>query len=67
MAIKLGEFVLIIGDMHIPQRSVDIPDKFKELLLPNKLQYVLSPGNIGSREVNSIINKEYNNIDIRVA
>ena len=53
--------------MHIPQRSVDIPDKFKELLLPNKLQYVLSPGNIGSREVNSIINKEYNNIDIRVA
>jgi len=43
--------VLIIGDLHIPQRSVDIPDKFKELLLPNKLQYVLSPGNIGSREV----------------
>ena len=50
MAIKLGEFVLIIGDLHIPQRAVDIPDKFKELLLPNKLQYVLSPGNIGSRE-----------------
>jgi vacuolar protein sorting-associated protein 29 len=42
---------LIIGDLHIPQRAVDIPDKFKELLLPNKLQYVLSPGNIGSREV----------------
>ena len=50
MAIKLGEFVLIIGDVHIPQRAVDIPEKFKELLLPNKLQYVLSPGNIGSRE-----------------
>jgi len=45
------QFVLIIGDLHIPQRAVDIPDKFKELLLPNKLQYVLSPGNIGSREV----------------
>ena len=56
MAIKLGEFVLIIGDMHIPQRAVDIPDKFKELLLPNKLQYVLSPGNIGSREVKILFN-----------
>ena len=63
MAIKLGEFVLIIGDMHIPQRAVDIPDKFKELLLPNKLQYVLSPGNIGSREVKILFNfiiKHYN-------
>lgn len=46
--------MLIIGDLHIPQRSVDVPDKFKELLLPNKLQYVLSPGNIGSREVRNI-------------
>ena len=48
---QLGEFVLIIGDLHIPQRAIDIPDKFKELLLPNKMQYVLSPGNIGSREM----------------
>jgi hypothetical protein len=31
----------------------DIPDKFKELLLPNKMQYVLSPGNVGSREVST--------------
>ena len=43
--------MLIIGDIHIPQRAVDIPEKFKELLLPNKLQYVLSTGNVGSREV----------------
>ena len=41
---------LIIGDLHIPQRAIDVPDKFRELLLPNKMQYVLSPGNIGSRE-----------------
>ena len=48
---SLGEFALIIGDIHIPQRATDIPDKFRDLLLPNKMQYVLSPGNVGSREV----------------
>ena len=48
---SLGEFALIIGDIHIPQRATDIPDKFKDLLLPNKMQYVISPGNIGSKEV----------------
>ena len=53
MLSQLGEFALIIGDLHIPQRAADIPDKFKELLLPNKMQYVLSPGNVGSREVTS--------------
>jgi len=42
---------LIIGDLHIPQRAVDIPEKFKELLQPNKMQYVISTGNIGSKEV----------------
>ena len=48
---SLGEFALIIGDIHIPQRATDIPDKFKDLLLPNKMQYVISPGNVGSRDV----------------
>ena len=48
---NLGEFALIIGDIHIPQRATDIPEQFKDLLVPNKMQYVLSPGNVGSREV----------------
>ena len=47
---QLGEFALIIGDLHIPQRSSDIPEKFKDLLVPGRMQYVLSTGNIGSRE-----------------
>ena len=55
---SLGEFALIIGDIHIPHRATDIPDKFKDLLLPNKMQYVISPGNVGSREV-SQINLDY--------
>ena len=52
---QLGEFALVIGDLHIPQRASAVAEQFKELLLPNKMQYVLSPGNIGSKEV-SIIN-----------
>jgi len=47
---KFGELVLLIGDLHIPQRSVDIPEKFKELLVPGKMQHVLCTGNVGNRE-----------------
>ena len=47
----LGDLCLIIGDIHIPQRATDIHEGFKELLVPNKMQYVLSTGNVGSREV----------------
>ena len=57
---QLGEFALIIGDLHIPQRAVGVHDQFKELLLPNKMQYVLCPGNIGSKEVSYIIVFSYN-------
>ena len=44
------ELVLIVGDMFVPQRAPDIDPQFKSILIPNKLQYVLSLGNIGSRE-----------------
>ena len=43
---------MIIGDVNIPMRASDIPAKFKELLVPGKMQYVLSTGNIGSRDTN---------------
>jgi vacuolar protein sorting-associated protein 29 len=36
--------------MFVPQRSQDIDPQFKTILIPNKLQHVLSLGNIGSRE-----------------
>ena len=44
------ELVLVVGDMFVPQRSPDISEKFKSILIPNKIQHVLSLGNIGSRE-----------------
>lgn len=46
------ELVLVVGDMFVPQRAPDISEQFKSILIPNKLQHVLSLGNIGSRESN---------------
>ena len=48
---SIGEFVLIIGDIHIPQRASALPEQFRDLLMPGKMQHVICPGNVGSREV----------------
>lgn len=44
------ELVLVVSDMFVPQRAPDISEQFKSILMPNKLQHVLSLGNIGSQE-----------------
>ena len=44
------ELVLVVGDMFVPQRAPDVDPQFTAILIPNKLQHVLSLGNIGSRE-----------------
>lgn len=44
------EIILITGDTHIPNRCFEIPEKFRDILLPNKVNHVLSLGNIGSKE-----------------
>jgi len=48
---QFGELALIIGDFHIPMRAHDIPEKFKDLLVPNKVQNVICTGNVGSKEM----------------
>ena len=50
MAANFGELVLLIGDHHIPQRSLSIPEPFQRMLVPNKMQHVVCTGNIGSLE-----------------
>ena len=61
---QFGELVLIIGDLHIPQRSIDLPDKFKELLVPGKVQHVLCTGNIGNREHSDWLKSLASNVHI---
>ncbi|UNI24795.1 Vacuolar protein sorting-associated protein 29 [Purpureocillium takamizusanense] len=38
--------ILVIGDMHIPDRALDIPPKFKKLLAPGKIGQTLCLGNL---------------------
>ncbi|RCI06321.1 hypothetical protein CU098_013500 [Rhizopus stolonifer] len=41
--------VLVLGDLHIPQRAHDLPLKFKKLLIPGKIQKIICTGNITDR------------------
>eukprot|EP00615_Pteridomonas_danica_P009122 CAMPEP_0114351342 /NCGR_PEP_ID=MMETSP0101-20121206/17116_1 /TAXON_ID=38822 ORGANISM="Pteridomonas danica, Strain PT" /NCGR_SAMPLE_ID=MMETSP0101 /ASSEMBLY_ACC=CAM_ASM_000211 /LENGTH=187 /DNA_ID=CAMNT_0001491179 /DNA_START=101 /DNA_END=664 /DNA_ORIENTATION=+ len=45
-----GELVLVVGDCHIPHRAAGIPEQFKRMLVPNKMQHVLCTGNLVSKE-----------------
>lgn len=44
-----GELVLVLGDLHIPHRAESIPEQFKSLLVPGKMQHVLCTGNVVSK------------------
>ncbi|KAI9739391.1 MAG: Vacuolar protein sorting-associated protein 29 [Claussenomyces sp. TS43310] len=41
-----SRLVLVIGDLHIPDRALDIPSKFKKLLTPGKIGQTLCLGNL---------------------
>jgi vacuolar protein sorting-associated protein 29 len=43
--------VLCMGDLHIPYRAADLPEKFKALLVPGKIQHALVTGDLCSRDV----------------
>jgi vacuolar protein sorting-associated protein 29 len=47
---NFGELVLVIGDQHIPNRANFIPEKFRRMLVPNKMQHIICTGNVGSKE-----------------
>jgi len=46
-----GELVLVLGDVHIPHRKDELPDLFKDLLVPGKMQHVLCTGNLVSKQM----------------
>mmetsp|Transcript_23424 Transcript_23424/g.50735 ORF Transcript_23424/g.50735 Transcript_23424/m.50735 type:complete len:216 (-) Transcript_23424:150-797(-) len=50
MAANFGELVLLLGDHHIPSRSLSIPEPFQRMLVPGKMQRIICTGNIGSME-----------------
>ncbi|GIX61357.1 vacuolar protein sorting 29, putative [Babesia caballi] len=47
----LGELLMVVGDLHVPQRALDLPQCFRELLNTDKIKQVLCTGNVGSQEI----------------
>eukprot|EP00918_Siedleckia_nematoides_P099462 GHVU01217538.1.p1 GENE.GHVU01217538.1~~GHVU01217538.1.p1 ORF type:complete len:198 (+),score=19.88 GHVU01217538.1:172-765(+) len=43
-----GDLVLLIGDFHVPQRALDLPQCFKDLLSTDKIRHVICTGNVGN-------------------
>jgi vacuolar protein sorting-associated protein 29 len=48
MSSNFGELVLVLGDLHIPERASKISAQFKRMLVPNRMQHVICTGNVGS-------------------
>ncbi|CAD6888540.1 unnamed protein product [Tilletia controversa] len=42
--------VLVIGDLHLPFRAHDLPQRFKKLLVPGKIQQIICTGNVCDKE-----------------
>merc|ERR1719231_71758 len=59
-----GELVLVLGDLHLPHRKGDLPEQFKELLVPGKMQHVLCTGNLCSKAVEDYLRTLANTVHI---
>ena len=42
--------MLVLGDLHIPHRCNSLPNRFKKLLVPGKIQHILCTGNLCTKE-----------------
>lgn len=40
----------LAGDLHLPNRASDLPNKFRKLLVPGKIQQIVCTGNVCDRE-----------------
>lgn len=56
--------VLALGDLHVPHRSTDLPPKFKTMLVPGKIQHILSPGNLCIKEVHEYFRSLCNDVHV---
>jgi vacuolar protein sorting-associated protein 29 len=59
-----GDLVLVLGDLHIPYRVDDLCEKFKALLVPNKMKHILCTGNLCSRQIHDYLKTIAPNVHI---
>ena len=69
---NFGELVLVLGDLHIPQRKSKIPPAFQRMLVPNKMQHVICTGNLSQQSYEElrglapnvhVVAGDYDNLD----
>jgi len=60
----LFQLVLVLGDLHIPHRKDELPEQFKDLLLPGKMQHVLCTGNLCSKPMEDYLRTLANSVHI---
>ena len=56
--------MLVLGDVHIPHRKDDLPEQFKDLLVPGKMQHVLCTGNVCSKSMDDYLRTLANSVHI---
>jgi len=54
----------VLGDLHIPHRKEDLPEQFKALLVPGKMQHVLCTGNVCSKSMDDYLHTLANSVHI---
>ena len=43
--------VLVVGDLHIPNRASGIPEQFRKMFTPGRIQHVIITGNLCNKEM----------------
>ncbi|AYO44416.1 Vacuolar protein sorting-associated protein 29 [Malassezia restricta CBS 7877] len=51
LASRTNMLVLVIGDLNLPHKAINIPSKFRKLLVPGRIQQVICTGNLINDEV----------------
>ncbi|KAI3623113.1 VPS29 [Malassezia furfur] len=54
--------VLVIGDLLLPYRALDLPAKFRKLLVPGKIQQVVCTGNVCDKQTHDYLRSLANEI-----
>ena len=56
--------VLCLGDLHVPYRTSDLPQQFKDILLPGKIQQILCTGDVCTKEMYDYLKTICTNIHV---
>ncbi|PRT53580.1 Vacuolar protein sorting-associated protein 29 [Wickerhamiella sorbophila] len=47
--------ILVVADAHIPDRAIDVPEQFRKLLIPGKIEKVVALGNVAGTKTQKLL------------